>query len=236
MSCEESPYVIIGFTWPGPHAALTPLEMFDSYTGKVRVDDRSGKIRDLNVVEGGKYTFDESPDPFTLEVLLTLKGSSPATSLMAFETCDIIVEDEPPSDLLGMLSWVKDQVVIILASITSLGTTIGFFNEIIASILRKVDDTFDIVKMFIANLNYTFDAFEIWVSDSLDFLGNSIISSMEVYKKDIISAIEDKIDLDPSQILEEIRAEIIQLGATLSDEVITKLWDYIEDQIFEKED
>lgn len=235
MSCFESPYVMLGFSWSSPHAILTPLYLYDSYTGKVRIDDRGGSVLDINIVEGGMYTFEDSPSPFTLEVLLSMKGSSPATSLMAFETCDIEVEEEPPSDLLGMLTYVKDQVIAIFAGITAINTTISFFDTIITSISVVVNEIKTLISDLSISFNQSMDALEIWVTDTITTAYNGIISDMILYKTEIITVIEDKMVFDPAEILEPIKAEIVQLGSIISDEIISKVWDYIESQLFEDE-
>jgi len=242
LLCLESGLMEVGEIWYGPHAIVTLTNVFATDTIKVHIDDRYGYTRDMTVIEGGIYDFYGALYPFSLEVIVVFMGYDPDNYRAEVKTCELYVEpeppqeEEPPDDLIGLIGYIKDKIIATFVAITGLIASILTIDGIVTGI-RDAATSFRIfVTEKFSALNYELDALD----GTLDALYNSIIDSIGqqllLYKTDIIDAISEISVIDPEPILEAIKDRIGEVAATISDEVITKIWDYIEDQLFEEED
>ena len=241
LPCLESGLMEVGEIWYGPHAIVTLMNVFATDTIKIHIDDRYGYTRDMTVIEGGIYDFYGASYPFSLEVIVVFMGYDPDNYRAEVKTCELYVEpvppaeEEPPDDLLGLLGYIKDKIIATFAAITGLIASILTIDGIVTGIRDAATSFRTFVTDKFSMLNYEFDALD----GTLDALYISIIDAitlkLQFYKDEIIDAIKEINPVDLSEILAEIRAEIVQLGTTISDQIIEKIWTYIEDHIFEKE-
>ena len=241
LPCLESGLMEVGEIWYGPHAIVTLMNVFATDTIKIHIDDRYGYTRDMTVIEGGIYDFYGASYPFSLEVIVVFMGYDPDNYRAEVKTCELYVEpvppaeEEPPDDLLGLLGYIKDKIIATFAAITGLIASVLNIDGIVTGIRDAATSFRTFVTEKFSVLNYELDVLD----GTLDALYISIIDSIGqqllLYKTDIIDAIKEISVLDPTEIIEQIKDEIAQLGTTISDQIITKLWDYIEDHIFEKE-
>ena len=242
MTCYESDVIKVGETWNAPQAHIKHIILYSTNTGRVSIDDGFGLIEEFGIVEHSVYEFPQAKNPFSLEILWLLYGIDPTRNGIMFKTCDIEPIEEPeepeeePTDFLGLLTYIKDKIVNAGLGVSALAATLLNHEGIITGIRDTLNPFITLVETKFVVLNTQYDA----LSGTLDTLHDNVIlgisDKLELYKTDIISAINEIEFGDPGEILDPIRAEFTQLGHTISDEIISKVWDYIESQLFEDDD
>ena len=242
LPCLESGLMKVGQVWYGPHAIVTLMNVFATDTIKIHIDDRYGYTRDMTVIEGGIYDFYGATYPFSLEVVVVFMGYDPDNYRAEVKTCELYVEpeppdeEEPPTDLIPLIGYIKDKVIATFAAITGMIASLLMHEGILTGIRDSVSGFITYVKDKFSNLNYELDALD----GTLDALHESVLSGLtdkiEFMKLEIVNAIEDITLIDPDAIIEKIRDEIGQIGTSISDDIIFKVWKYIEDHIFEKDE
>jgi len=235
MACYESPQLREGQTWSSYLTNITLHNVIDTNNAEITVLPYRGIPDRFIIVQGQTYNYDQAERPFSLISPIIYKGTI-MPDIAEFRACDIeAAPDEPPTDILGMIIYVKDKVIEVITNITSMGLTLVSITGLITLAQIKIDELKTMWGILHTNLNYELDVLEIWFEEQIDFIIQSIALKLELYNKDITTAIESIELPNLDEKFSQLHSEIVQLGQTISSKVITDLWQYIEDQIFEKE-
>lgn len=236
MTCYDSPNIEPGDTWSSYFANVTCHKIIDGTHAEVTILPYRGSSDRFIITEDILYNYLNEERPFTI-IFPTVFFGTLTPGAIKCDTCSIEAPpDEPPDDLLGMLVYVKDKVIAIVASVGAIITSVTNIDVLVNNVRIKIDEAKNLITGLSSNINYEFDVLEIWFQDGLEELKIGIVGPLELYKTDILEAISTISIGDLSQIGEDLRAEIIQVGQNLSSTIISEMWDYIEEQLFEKEE
>ena len=236
MTCYYSPTIVPGKTWSGYHANITLHRVIDGTHADVTVLPSQGSPDRFIVTEDLTYNYPGAVHPFSFVMPTCMLGTF-TTGVIKCKTCDIEPEpEEAPNDILGLIAYIKDKIIELITTVAAIVLSLGDIGRLITGAQMKIDEAKNLIGSIQSNINYELDVLEIKVFYYLEFLGNSIITPIELYKKDILDALDKIGVLDPTQIIDSIKLELIELGDKISNKIIEDIWDYIEYQIFEKED
>lgn len=236
MACWESPIIEKSEIWSSLLCNITVNDVLDGSRADITVLPYRGQSDRFTATENAIYTYNNVERPFTLLISAIMQGFD-GREMCMFKVCEIeSIVDTPPSDLLGMLTYVKDKIVALVASVGAVIVSLTNIDSIVNNVRVKIDEAKDLITGLSANINYELDIWEINLRDELNALLNSILTPLQLYKEDTLEAIRTITLPDIGGIQEDLKAEIIQLGQNLSTSVITDMWEYIEDQLFDKED
>lgn len=236
MTCWDSPNIEPGETWSGYLANVTCHRIPDGTHAEVTILPYRGSPDRFIITEDVTYTYEKAERPFSIVFGTVIYGQT-TQGVIKCRTCQIAApEEQPPSDLLGMLTYVRDKIIEIFDNVKNTVISLADIGTVLNGARIKIDEIINGLAEVWTGLNREFDVFEIWLRDKFDEAQDRIEDKLRLYNEDIIKAISTIELPDLSQIGEEIKAEIIQLEEKLSDRILTDLLDYIEDRIFEEDE
>lgn len=235
MTCYESPNIEPGETWSSFHANITLHSVIDGTHADITVLPYQGDADRFTITEDLSYEYPDAVRPFNL-VMQTIIAGTDTEGVVKCVTCDIEGNgDVIPDDLLGLLIYVKDKIVELHMWIGDVVPNIIDIIGYIQTILIKIDETKNMIIGIVSNINYEFDVFEIWMNDKFEYMIDTITVKLTTSINDVFDSL-DIISLSHlRQIRDEIVSEIQKLSMNIADEIIIKVWDYIESKLFKEE-
>lgn len=234
MTCYDSPTIEPGKTWSSFHANITLHSVIDGTHADITVLPYQGDSDRFTITEDLTYEYPDAARPFNL-VMQTIIAGTITEGIVKCVTCDMdVAEPEPPSDLLGLLTYVKDKIIELHVWIGAVVPNIIDIIGYIQTILIKIDETKNMIVGIVTNINHEFDVFEIWLDDKFKSMINTLTINLTTSIKDYFDSL-DIISLSHlRQIRDEIISEIRKMSVNIADEIIIKVWDYIESKLFEE--
>lgn len=241
MVCDESRYEKVGEWYSGVHCNVMLVDAYDTWTGRLKIDDGFGLVKEFGIVEGLTYEFLNAGVPFTIEIIDILYGSDPNYYAIKFKTCDLeIVEEppeeaEPPDDLLGLIGYIKDTLITTKNLIFLISPKTETILTTIIDVNRKLTEWIDALPAELSALNeMILSGLSELRQKNID-LTNWLEIQLTKDHTDLLSAI-DKIEIPDLDTKIDYLIEILSgSDETFKTQLIEGVWAELEKDFFEEE-